>query len=240
MWQPSPCGLTSSSEPEFWSSMKPPRGRATLDKIPGGFCRQADPAIHGDPVPPRWHARRWAGHLQLSAADGSADGYFRKITFEPVYEPSPARSDAAIADAAVTKLRADIAAGFDHLMMARCESIERAEEVLKLYAARAPDLKPLLIHSRHGDRQLRITSLIAGESKIAVCVNMLGEGFDLPQLKVAAIHDLHKSLAILLQFTGRFTRSAGRNIGEATVIANIAEPNVSLALERLYSECRLE
>ena len=121
-------------------------------------------------------------------------------------------------------------------MMARCESIERAEEVLKLYAARAPDLKPLLIHSRQGDRQQRVTSLIAGESKIAVCVNMLGEGFDLPQLKVAAIHDLHKSLTILLQFTGRFTRSAGKNIGDATVIANIAEPNVSLALERLYSE----
>ncbi|OBQ64322.1 type III restriction endonuclease subunit R [Mesorhizobium loti] len=164
------------------------------------------------------------------------DGYFRKITFEPVYEPSPARADAAIADAAVAKLRADLAAGFDHLMMARCESIERAEAVLKLYVARAADLKPLLIHSRQGDRQLRVASLIAGESKIAVCVNMLGEGFDLPQLKVAAIHDLHKSLAILLQFTGRFTRSAGKNIGEATVIANIAEPNVSLALERLYSE----
>lgn len=165
-----------------------------------------------------------------------ADGYFRKITFEPVYEPSPARADAAIADAAVAKLRADIAAGFDHLMMARCESIDRADEVLKLYTARAPDLKPLLIHSRQADRHLRIASLIKGESKIAVCVNMLGEGFDLPQLKVAAIHDLHKSLAILLQFTGRFTRSAGKNIGEATVIANIAEPNVSLALERLYSE----
>ncbi|RWJ04455.1 MAG: DEAD/DEAH box helicase [Mesorhizobium sp.] len=165
-----------------------------------------------------------------------ADGYFRKIAFEPVYEPSPARADAAIADAAVAKLRADITAGFDHLMMARCESIDRAEEVLKLYAGRAPDLKPLLIHSRQADRHLRIASLIKGESKIAVCVNMLGEGFDLPQLKVAAIHDLHKSLAILLQFTGRFTRSAGKNIGEATVIANIAEPNVSLALERLYSE----
>jgi hypothetical protein len=65
---------------------------------------------------------------------------------------------------------------------------------------------------------------------------MLGEGFDLPELKVAAIHDLHKSLAILLQFTGRFTRSTGQNIGDATVVANIADTGVSAALERLYSE----
>ena len=75
-----------------------------------------------------------------------------------------------------------------------------------------------------------------GKSRVVVCVDMLGEGFDLPQLKIAAIHDTHKSLAVLLQFTGRFTRSAAKNIGDATVIANIANVSVSSALNRLYSE----
>src|SRR5690606_23690469 len=64
----------------------------------------------------------------------------------------------------------------------------------------------------------------------------LGEGFDLPHLKIAAIHDLHKSLSVLLQFTGRFTRSCGDSLGNATVVANVADPNVSDSLERLYSE----
>jgi len=60
---------------------------------------------------------------------------------------------------------------------------------------------------------------------------MLGEGFDLPNLKIAAVHDTHKSLAVLLQFTGRFTRAAGKNVGEASVIANVADQDVSDALD---------
>ena len=65
---------------------------------------------------------------------------------------------------------------------------------------------------------------------------MLGEGFDLPQLKIAAVHDTHKGLSVLLQFTGRFTRTSGKSVGDATVVANIADMRVSDALERLYSE----
>jgi len=165
-----------------------------------------------------------------------ADGYFKPITFEPVYEPIPTNADAAIAEAAVARLRDDLSQGLNHLMMARCSSIERAQDVHAIYQTLAPDLNPMLVHSNQTDARERIADLQAGRSRIVVCVNMLGEGFDLPELKVAAIHDLHKSLTILLQFTGRFTRSAAANIGNATVIANIAEANVSVALERLYSE----
>lgn len=165
-----------------------------------------------------------------------ADGYFKPIRFEPVYEAVPTRADQAIAEAAVARLREDLKAGRNHLMMARCVSIDRAKVVHAIYAKLAGDLNPMLVHSDLADAPQRVADLQAGKSRIVVCVNMLGEGFDLPQLKVAAVHDLHKSLAILLQFTGRFTRSAADNIGDATVIANIAEPNVSVALERLYSE----
>jgi hypothetical protein len=31
---------------------------------------------------------------------------------------------------------------------------------------------------------------------------MLGEGFDMPELKIAAFHDIKKSLAITLQLAG--------------------------------------
>jgi len=81
-----------------------------------------------------------------------------------------------------------------------------------------------------------VRHLLAGESKIVVCVDMLGEGFDFPQLKIAAVHDTHKSIAVLLQFTGRFTRTSGEHIGTATVVANVMNEDVSAALERLYSE----
>src|SRR5260370_24148926 len=120
--------------------------------------------------------------------------------------------------------------------MARCDNIERARAVFDIYKKLAPDLRPVLVHSEVAEADENLAELRTGKSLIVVCVNMLGEGFDLPQLKIADVHDPHKSLAVLLQFTGRFTRTAGKDIGDATVIANIADSAVSSALERLYSE----
>jgi len=164
------------------------------------------------------------------------DGYFKPIRFEPVFEIDPKEGDRAIVRAAVEKLREDLVAGRNHLLMARCETIERAEEIHRLYASAAPDFHPEVVHSDQPGARAVVGRLQRGECRIVVCVDMLGEGFDLPELKIAAVHDTHKSLAILLQFTGRFTRTAAANIGDATVIANIADVQVSAALERLYSE----
>lgn len=166
------------------------------------------------------------------------DGYFKKIKFESVYEIDQENADRAIAERAVAFLREDLASGKDHLMMARCASIDRARIIHGIYLEIAPDLNPVLIHSEDSESSQALDQIRSNprQSRIVICVNMLGEGFDLPQLKVAAIHDTHKSLAILLQFTGRFTRSSGEAIGDATVVANIADQDVSSALERLYSE----
>ena len=57
----------------------------------------------------------------------------------------------------------------------------------------------------------------------------------MPQLKIAALHDKHKSLAITLQFVGRFTRGL-TSVGDAKVVANIADEAISNALRNLYAE----
>lgn len=164
------------------------------------------------------------------------DGYFNKINFEAVDELDLADADELIAEAAVKQLNKDLKDGLDHRLMARCSKIERAEKLLEIYQAKAGAHNPVIIHSKLPSSRSMIDELRSGTSKIVVCVDMLGEGFDLPQLKIAAIHDPHKSLGVLLQFTGRFTRTAASSIGEATVVANIADQNFSTALERLYSE----
>lgn len=65
---------------------------------------------------------------------------------------------------------------------------------------------------------------------------MLGEGFDLPQLKIAAFHDIRKSLPAL-QFAGRFTRtSIDSTLGNATFIANIAIAETEEELSELYAQ----
>lgn len=167
-----------------------------------------------------------------------AEGYFKPVSFRPIVEYNNERADDRIMEQAVSVLRADLAAKRDHVLMARVHSISRAEAIHQIYSAHAADLCPLIVHSRQTTvtRQANLQALRTRVSRVIVCVDMLGEGFDMPQLKVAALHDMHKSLAITLQFTGRFTRTSGDDIGDATVVANIADVEVGERLRALYAE----
>lgn len=168
------------------------------------------------------------------------DGYFTKINFLPVFAYFD--EDKAIAEQAIETLEQDIQAGYDHIVMARVSSIERAETVHGIYQQLAPGHNPLLIHSKMTEAQKKealrqLDGPGARNSRIIVCVDMLGEGFDMPELKIAAMHDIHKSLAITLQFTGRFTRVRhGGNLGEAKVVVNIADTKVNKQIKDLYAE----
>lgn len=177
--------------------------------------------------------------------DAQAAGYYRSINLKTIEEyGDDAARDQAIAKEAVTTLRHDRNdMGLDHLLMARTETKERAEAVTKIYEKLAPEMKPVLIFSgpgRAAANRAGFASLLdrgPHGARIVVCVDMLGEGFDLPNLKVAALHDTHKSLAITLQFIGRFTRTGDEaKIGEATVVANIADPRATEKLSELYAE----
>ncbi len=114
--------------------------------------------------------------------------------------------------------------------------MDRAEGVFELYKKLAPEMSPTLVHSDAIGVSQKIQELKDGTSKIVVCVNMLAEGFDLPQLKIAAVHDKFKSLAITLQFVGRVTRSGNSTLGDATVIANTGDADVARHIQSLYDE----
>ncbi|WP_303841140.1 hypothetical protein [Selenomonas ruminantium] len=64
---------------------------------------------------------------------------------------------------------------------------------------------------------------------------MLGEGFDFPNLKIAAVHAPHKSLAATLQFVGRFARTNAANIGKAKFIA-VENEDLEIENNRLYAK----
>ena len=162
------------------------------------------------------------------------ENYFKHIHFKPVREYNPKKVDQVIAERAVRQLREDLKK-HDHVMMARVESVKRAEEVHTIYE-KYNDLNPVQIHTgitSIKEREEAQQKIISGESKIVICVDMLGEGFDLPQLKIAAFHDIRKSLAVTLQLAGRFTRTQ-QDLGDATFIANIADVHVKEELKKLY------
>lgn len=162
---------------------------------------------------------------------------FKPIKFVPVQGLDEEDADDKIVAEAVRVMREDHAAGFDHLVMARADTIARATTLFQKYAREAPDAVPVLIHSdlSKSERDARLNELIEKRSKIAVCVDMLGEGFDLPDLKIAALHDKQRSEAVTFQFVGRFTRTRN-DLGDATVIANITGTDIKESLRVLYAE----
>ena len=66
------------------------------------------------------------------------------------------------------------------------------------------------------------------ECRIVICVDMFGEGYDLPNLKILALHRKCKSLPIFMQLIGRFTRtSLDIKLGTATIVANTASDDIN-------------
>lgn len=163
-----------------------------------------------------------------------SEGYFKPIRFSSVYAFNSARADRDIAEKAIEELHADTT-GL-HVAMARVSTQARAAEVHAIYEALG-QFNPVVIHSGLKETEIDAarTKLERGESRIVICVDMLGEGFDMPELKIAAFHDLRKSLAVTLQLAGRFTR-ARDDLGEPVFIANTADVNLKEELRALYTQ----
>ncbi|MDH5821717.1 DEAD/DEAH box helicase family protein [Luteimonas sp. RD2P54] len=190
-------------------------------------------------TPYRNDRRRVPGELiyQFPLRRAQELGYFSQISVHRVDEPDPYEADIMIAQAAVRALEQDESVGFNHLIMARAHTQQHADRLYEIYKERYPELNPVLLHNGVGAsaRRKAIEGIRNLSNKVVICVDMLGEGIDIPNLKIAALHDSHRSLPVTLQFIGRFTRSTN-SVGNATIIINIAEAMTGTAVEELFSE----
>lgn len=77
------------------------------------------------------------------------------------------------------------------------------------------------MHGNTSSKKLReiVDKLRKADLDGVICVDMLGEGFDLPELKIAVLHSPHRSLGVTLQFIGRFARTGSASTGPATFLA---------------------
>jgi superfamily II DNA or RNA helicase len=196
------------------------------------------PIVQFTATPYRVDGRRIGGRLVYSFPLGLAQelGYFQKINYISVVEL--AKRDEAVASAALEQLRKDLSAGYDHLVMARADTIRRAEEVLlPIYQELGPEFEPQVLHSKlkAPQRGNRLDALREGRSRVMVCVDMFGEGFDFPKLKIAALHNPQRSVGAALQFIGRFARSSSE-LGPATAVLSRPDPGYDPELRLLYAE----
>lgn len=164
------------------------------------------------------------------------DKCFSLISLVAVDERHPRKKDKAIANAAMARLIEDREKGYErHRMMVRAETQPEANKLFELYREWFPAERIALVHSGIRGRKVIVDQIKDGEYDIIVCVDMLKEGFDYPEFKIAAVHGVHKSLAVLLQFIGRFTRTQ-EGLGDASFVVNYAEEKISLELEDLFQE----
>jgi len=161
-------------------------------------------------------------------------GYYAKINYRSVI--AIGLEDEEIAKTAIAALNEDLLQ-YNHILMARVKTINRANEIIRIYRRLAPDHNPILMHSKlpKEEREAGKEAMKDGTSRIVVCVDMLGEGFDLPTLKIAALHDPFKTLAITLQFVGRFARTRP-DLGDATVVVARPVGRFDEQVRRLYGE----
>lgn len=171
--------------------------------------------------------------FNFSLKKAQEQGYYQKINNYQVIKYSLEEADRTIAAKAINILKSDLDNGFDHIIMARCKSKKRAEEVYKVYQ-QYKEFSPIVVYSGMPNGLATLKAIKEKKHRIIVCVNMLGEGYDLPQLKIAAIHDEKQSLAVTLQFIGRFTRTNDIKLGPASFITNIAYPPILEEINILY------
>lgn len=214
-------------------------GADTWKALKTRFTHRKRPIIQFTATPYRNDNRRVDGRFIFSypLRRAQADRLFTPIVYEPVFEVRQDRADLAIIQRMGEVLSRDDDEGYLHLAMARTDTVQRAEELLGLYREHLGDYPSALVHNKTPafERAATIEALKAGRIRIIVCVNMLGEGFDLPRLKIAGLHDRQASETITLQFIGRFTRSQ-QGLGSATVIAPVSLKDPREWLNSLYRE----
>lgn len=147
------------------------------------------------------------------------DGVFGRLSFQAAWPNHDETADEAIARETEARFKEDRSAGLKHLVMVRVDSIERGRSLEGIYKNTTLRLRFISGQSALSTVKRTTRDLLSGTLDGIICVNMYGEGFDLPRLKIAALHSPHKSLAVTLQFIGRFARTSDPEIGEATFVA---------------------
>jgi superfamily II DNA or RNA helicase len=168
------------------------------------------------------------------------EGLYKPI--QPVLLTASDPSDRAQADAAIATRAAELLATDEHrasALLVRGGTVARLHALRSVYAAAGVDLS-LLYNTISETRQREVVDgLRSGAVRAVGVVGMLGEGFDLPSLRLAAYHDKHRSLPATMQLIGRLARvdSAFPQPSSLIAVDDVdVFPELKGVLRQLYDE----
>lgn len=191
-------------------------------------------------TPRRRDGRRIPGSLEYHYP-------LRRALDEGLYKPIepillPARDDRAACDAAIAEKAVSLLGEEHHrtsVLLVRAANLPRLKAVAAAYEALEAPIT--LLHNRlaPGTQAAIIEGLRTGEVSRVGVIGMLGEGFDLPAIRLIAYHDKHRSLPATVQMIGRLARLDDAYPQPSHLITvNDAEifPELKAALKELYDE----
>lgn len=124
-------------------------------------------------------------------------------------------------------------------LFVRAETDRRARGLSDIYEAAGIAVEVLTSRLPNSQQVQIIGGLRSGTIRAVIVVGMLGEGFDLPSLRVVAYHDKHKSLPATVQLIGRLARNDPMYPQPSVVVTvadEVAFPSLQGVARRLWDE----
>lgn len=143
-----------------------------------------------------------------------------------------------IVDASLDKMETLRSSGTRHQLIAAACSVAHAKAIRSLYAERGYEAAEIHSNMPPEKRAEVLQKLRAGIIDCIVQVQILGEGFDHPQLTVAAIFRPFRSLSPYVQFVGRVMRVVVQNDARHPDNYGYVVSHVGLNLDQQLSDLR--
>ena len=213
-----------------------PTWRAILDQFDGAR------KVLLTATPKRRDGKRLPGdmvfHYPLRAA--MSDGYYKRVEARLLRVSASAQRrdcDELIRDEILNEFHRPEHAS--STLLVRAGTRARVTELVQLYGDAGLNIVALTSDLGDVRRTQIVDGLKDGRVRAVAVVGMLGEGFDLPSLRLAAYHDKHKSVASTIQLIGRLVRSHP-GFPQPSVLVTVQDadvyPGLKGALWDLYQE----
>lgn len=117
-------------------------------------------------------------------------------------------------------------------VLIKTDTIEHSESLKILYHGLGLNVDTIHTEKTDTENNIAITKCKNNSLDGIICVGMVGEGLDIPHLKIAVLHTVPRTLPFTIQFIGRVSRVNNQQQGNALLIA---DPNyVKGEVRKLY------
>jgi len=159
-------------------------------------------------------------------------GIYAPITYHGVDPRDAKKKDQELCNTAIAVLNKHRKKHKDARLLVRAEGVRESGVLLKLYCDAKLKIEEVNYKKSLEENKKTLEALRRGELDGVVCVDQIGEGLDIPSLKVAVLHKPRQSFPATVQFIGRICREATADIGEPQLIA--CADDVRGPMQRLY------